>query len=494
MDAEKQKKIDDIWGSAPTQTSSVAKSRAQELRDRAKTGRKIERTANRSLGEKILDFTGGKEIAQGLGQALAMGKNSKDLQAAQQTQIDIQAKLLQNLKDKKVKGEDTTVAQKAVDMITEQIKDFGNEDKQERLLNPNELTKKQVVGDALQLATTASAGKLTSANASKMPGVGVGVVKGALKGAATGASSGAIVGGSEGIARGLQEDKDTKGILKSGATGAVIGGVTGGVIGGTVGAVSGGSKANKLKKPHLDAVTPDTKNMGAEEYKELVRKGRISPKTSSNPDKYILSKEEIATADKYKSLLGKDPVKNTHNLINEIEKKDVEVGKFLREKNSIFNKGELKNYLKSSIKDIDDLTIDEKRIAKLKQSTIDNFIKGLKKNDMESLWQARKTFDRTIEKSFTGAPSFKKELSKEFRNSIQDFISQRTDDVTYKEYMKEMRQLFNLADVTDHKAYSEKGINAIQKWIKHNPTKAKTIGIAAGSGVLGTIGVSMLKD
>lgn len=472
--------------------AQLGRNRAEQIQAIAKTARATERKATRTIPEKIADFTGGKELAQGLGQAIASKKTSKDIEEVQQSQFDLSSRVLQRIKEKKAAGEDVTKLENALKTLQQDINIFAAGS--ERMLNPNELTEKQVVGDALQLGTTL-------ATVGTLPGVvkkagAVGVGKGIIQGAKAGAISGGTFGTATGASQGLQKDKDAKGIVKEAITGGITGAIGGGLVGGAIGGVSGGIKAAKIGKgkEHLSAVTPNTKDLSPEEYRLLVRKGKISPKTSTSPDKYILSNEEIAIADKYKKLLGKDPVENTHNLIREIEKKDIEVGKFLDKKNGIFNTGELKNNLTKKLANIDDLTIDEKRLAKLKKSTIDNFVKSLKKNDMKSLWKARKEFDQKIESAFSGSPTLQKEIKKEFRNAVQDFISERTDDVTYKGYMKEMRELFNLADITDTKAVKEKGMNAIQLWIKHNPTKAKTIAWGAGTGVVGTVGASLLKD
>ena len=327
---------------------------------------------------------------------------------------------------------------------------------------------------------------------SKLATGGTGIVSGALKGTAAGAVSGAATGGAYGVAEGLQEDKDTQEVINTGLKGAAIGGVAGGVLGGLTGAVSGGIKGSRIKKEnqYLDAITPETKDLPVAEYEKLVTRGKIAPKAGTSPDRYILSPEEIATAEKYKSLLGKDPVKNTKNLISEVAKNDKSVETFLKSKNGIFNTGELKNSLTSKLQDIDDLTVDEARLVKLKESTIDNFLKSLKKNDMETLWKARKQFDQKIESAFTGSPTLQKEIKVAFRNAVQDFISERTDDVTYKGYMKEMSNLYNLIDTTSTKAAKERGINAVQAWIKSNPGKAKIVGWGGGAAGLTMLGIN----
>lgn len=465
------------------------------------------------IAEKVLDVTGGKELGQGFGQAIANIKTNKEIDKAMTDSITQQTKLLKQRKEIVDMGGDTMDIDKALQINKQNTAKIAGTT--EKLLNKENLTEKQVLGDALQLATTVGtigtvgAGAKPAGVLSKVPGLtkgapaiaktltkSTGVLKGAGTGLVKGTGIGAGVGALQGTAQGLQEDKGGKELLKSTGKGALVGGITGGIVGGVTGGISGGVKASKLSKEteHLKAITPDTKDLSPDEYRLLVRKGKISSKTAKSPDKYILSKDEVEVANKYKSLLGKDPVKNTHNIIQEIEKKDTDVGKFLKSKNGVFNTGELRNSLAKKLAEVDDLTVDEKRLSKLKKSTIDNFIKSLKKNDMESLWKARKEFDRKIESAFSGSPTLQKEIKKEFRNAVQDFISERTDDVTYKGYMKDMSQLFNLADITDTKAVKEKGVNAIQLWIKRNPNKASTIKWLGGTGIVGGTAYGLLKN
>ena len=471
-----------------------------------------------SIAEKIGSFTGGTKIAQGLGQALAQKETGELIQQTQQSQADIQGQLVQKIKEFKTAGKDTKRLEGALEDLNMDIDTTGQG--AERQLNPEQLTTKQVVGDALQLGTNlATVGTLGGAGAkptgvlSKIPGLtktgeGVasklatkvvgskaGVLPGAARGAIALGAEGVVGGGLRGTAKGLKEDKDAIGVLKEAGKEALIEGIGGAVLGTVGGGISGGIKSAKGAKEstHLKAVTPNTKDLSTQEYEMLVRQGRITPKTATTPDQYILSGDEIATAEKYKSILGKDPVKNTQALLKEIAKKDDEVGKFLKTRNGIFNTGELKNSLTIKLNDLDDLTVSEEKLVKAKKTVIDSFIKSLKKNDMESLWKARKEFDRKIESAFRGSPTLQKEIKKEFRNGIQDFISERTDNTTYKGFMKEMSKLFDLADITDTKAVKDRGMNAVQEWIKDNPGKASLVKWLGGTGIVGTVGYQAIK-
>jgi len=460
-----------------------------------------------TVAEKILNFTGGKEIAQGLGQTIAEkgivstifgtpseNNMSKQIEDTQKQQFDIQNNLINHIKEAKALGKDTSRLEGALKLLNDEINKTGQG--AEGILNPNNLTNKEVIGDALQLGTTVlGAGQIPSI--AKSATTATGLSAGMKAGAITGAKTGAVYGASSGVSDALKENKDTADIIKSGVGGALEGSASGAILGGIIGGVSGGIKESKINKQnkYLDAITPNTKDLTPTEYEDLLNRGKIKPKTSTSPARYILSDEEKSIARKYKDIFtSNDPVKNTENIIDEISKKDKEVGVFLKKNNGIFNTGELKNSLTKKLEGIDDLTIDEKRLLKLKKSTIDNFVKGLKKNDMETLWQSRKEFDKTIEKAFSGSPTLQNTIKKEFRNGIQDFISERTPEGVYKTSMKEMSQLFNLKDIVNTKAVKEKGLNAIQLWTKRNPTKTKVIGTIAGTGAITAIGSSLLKN
>lgn len=242
----------------------------------------------------------------------------------------------------------------------------------------------------------------------------------------------------------------------------------------------------------LSAITPDTKDLTPTEYEDFLRQGKITPKTAKSPSQYILSESEKMNAQKYQHLIqDSDPVKNSINVMEDIAKKDRQVGEFLRRNNSIYSNGELKNSILERLKDVSDIMVDETRLEKLKNTITDGFIKALPKNDMETLWMARKSFDRSIEKIFGSSPTLQNTIKKEFRNSIQDFIAERTPKGVYNTAMKDMRELFDLHETISTKAVKEKGRNAMQVWIKNNPTKAKILGwgstFVAGGGVVSSL-------
>lgn len=229
----------------------------------------------RTLGEKILGFTGGEEIGQGLGQALNQGRATEQIEQVQSSQFDIQKGLLDRINEKQALGEDTSRLEAALQDLGGNIQKTG--DTATDILNPEQLTDKQVIGDALQLGTTlGTIGGLSSAGvkatgrlgqipgltksgagvftqaAGKLTGGGVGLLRGAARGALSGAASGVVAGGLTGAAQSLQKDGDKKDILRESVSGAGIGLVGGALVGGILGGATGAVKSRQLRKQVLN--------------------------------------------------------------------------------------------------------------------------------------------------------------------------------------------------------------------------------------------------
>ena len=431
--------------------------------------------------EKVADFTGGKELAQGLGQALAQRGTAKKLDEQLASLNKQQAGLIAKRRELQALGEDTTKIDKALGFNMDQLQQLG--EGAEEQLNPADLSGREVVGSALQLGTTVAGLGALPGQAAKVAGATT-----FAKGAAAGAKAGGVFGAVEGVASGLKdEEKGVGDVIKTAATGAVTGAAVGGILGGISGAVKGRKIAKKAAlesgEDVIDAITPEAPEVGSKQYKDLLSRGQIQPKTALSPAKIVISESDKAAAVKYRDLIAKDPVQSSINLREQIAHEDALVGKFLKKNNGIFNSGELKNQLTASMDDVVDLTVSEDRLAKAKTTLVDGFMKDLKENDMESLWKLRKTYDKQIEKAFSGSVTLQKEMKKALRNSVQDFIGDRTEAQVYKTSMKDMRSLFNLADLVESKAVKQKNFGQIGLWIKKNPTKAKVAGATAGAVV-----------
>jgi len=467
---------------------------------------KVPELANslKQAGSSIADAVTGNTQAfgQSAGQVLAAGQNIKDFNAAAKEHSDVELNLVKAINNARKLGQDTTKLEATLaqhQQSAPQVDQFlGTKAKSLIDMSQGQATK-QIAGEALGTALEATSGGLLEGGAKT---VATDAAQGLTKDAViAGSKTGGVIAGTQGLATGLQENQSAGEIAKNVAIDTGLGVLTGGLTAGLAtkapeilsGAenivnkgknlVSGVSDKlatraeSKLSNTALEAITPNTSELSTDEYSKLLRQQKITPKTATSEPKYILSPEEIAVAEKNKHLLqSSDPVKNSKNIITDIVNKDIDVEKFLKDNNGIFNSGELKNAIANKLAGITDVTIPENRIAKLKKTMIDNFVSKLDKNDMHSLWKARKEFDQQIENAFSGSPTLTKKVKVEFRNAVQDFIAERTPNNTYKTAMKNMSELYKLQDIVETKAASERKLSGIQSWLKKHPTKAKVLG------------------
>lgn len=255
------------------QDVDFASKKIQSDRARSEQEKAIATPEPDTVMEKIAGFTGGKKIAQGLGQALANPEISKGIEDTQALQFDTQTRLINTIKAKEARGEDATRLKQALEILDEDIKSYAGSS--ETLMNQDGLTGKEVLGDALQLGTTiATAGTLPkpgmqsgklvkplltkptvvegvlggTASSGLIKGGAMGALKGAGKAGALGATEGAI----QGAAQGLQNDEGD-GIGDDVLEGTIFGGAFGTVLGGLAGGVVGGLKGKKLSDAVIKA-------------------------------------------------------------------------------------------------------------------------------------------------------------------------------------------------------------------------------------------------
>lgn len=162
LDVEAQKNGIDLTPFKPTPIAVTDKTRSQ-LTEQEKMQRD---TKNAS------DFIGATPLAQGIGQAIAQPKNAKALDKVQTQATDIQTQLLQKIKEKRALGEDTTRLEGALTDLGGNIAQIGQETAQ--VLNPNDLTGKQVIGSAVQTAANFIPGVGKGANLATKVAVGAG--------------------------------------------------------------------------------------------------------------------------------------------------------------------------------------------------------------------------------------------------------------------------------------------------------------------------------
>jgi hypothetical protein len=451
----------------------------QEARELEERGESPERTGK--LRKFFTDIIGGEQLARGAGMALAAPELQRQLSEIEQEMSNTDLALIKRIQEKAARGEDTTRLEAAREQLLEDMRETrGVQGDFVEALPSN----REVLGSAVRLAGTVAAptiaGKATAGFRAAAP---VGFKAGAIAGAKVGAVGGVIEGSIQGLGEGIAEDDVVAETFK----GALFGGAGGAILGGLLGGISGAMAKPKTKDNVLKAVTPDGKELTPKQYDELLKQGRITPRTATQPPEYIMSNGENEVALKYSHIIDKDPVITTQNISDTLGELDDEVGRFLSQNNGTFSKGELRNVLLEGLEEVDDLTVDAARLQAKKVQIVENFVDSLDKNDMVNLWEARKAFDQAqnIDKALQGAPTLNKNMKIAFRNTVQNFLADRTTDGVYKGFMHDMSNLYNLQDTVAVKATKARGLSAIQAWMQANPKKAAALKYAT-AGYIGS--------
>lgn len=445
----------------------------------------------------LSNFAGTTKLGQGIATAIDSGRAGKQLEDTQAQQFDTQNQLLQRIKEKKGRGEDTSRLEKALGFINEDIQATG--EGAEQALNPFELTNKQVIGSAIQTgASIIGAGSLAG-KTSKVVGAktfGQGLKIGAKEGIKTGASFGAVTGG----AQALQDDSSAEGVLKGIAMGGVIGGVTGGVLGAVGGGISGKLAQKTASKKNFvrDLVTPE---LGKKDNISAIKTGKVKEATSLAGKRDITG--TVRNIDDIERQVQKVPgisADNTHlmnanlvhkeigNVANSLEQQLKGKGSFTPKEFDKYFKG-----VKNEIADNPLLVGDAQATA---TKILSRFEKLVKENGYtpEGLLKARKQLDSWI-KSLKGEsvfdPKTENALSIALRGIRQggnDFLAQRVPDVAVKDLLTQQSNLYDAIETIAPKAAKE-GENAFKRWVKSNPGKVKIVkygSTAVGAGWLGS--------
>lgn len=478
------------------------------------------------LQSLLTSFTGGNKLGQGLGQSLATSVKdtvqpfaggltsalssinpvlgagakyglsklsdsgtSKTLGQIQDAEGEMQQKLIQAIRKNKAEGRDTARLEASLSQLTGGIAETGAG--AEDLLNPNKLTAKQVVGDSLQLATTAGTlGALPIKGAS-------GVVPALKQGAKVGAGAGALTG----AAQTIKNDGSIGDTLSNAAFGGLTGGIVGGALGGATGVVSkvASSRATKAaasktddvlelvrkplnKKEQVDAMT---KGLGSREG--LLKKVVIKP---SKKDLEISKAAEGIVSTKV------DPFENIYNLREAVDTSATELRQGLSQSKAIWNRNELKGIL-SKI---------EKPITVKSDKTLNNQADNLKKAVLElaakadkkhiGLLDLRQEFDSLVRREYPNLYDQSLTPSRQYiyqlRDALNDFTEQKIPNgvlpngVTFKDSLRQQHLLLDAIENIAQKAPKE-GKSAITVLLEKYPLLKESLMIAGGSIVGGGI-------
>lgn len=472
--------------------------------------------AKETTAEKIAGFTGGKELAQGIGQALAQKEISAGIQDTMNQQIEIQGKLVKKLQEEKAAGLDTSKTEQALKYITDDLaKTSGSVEQQ---LNPNALTPGQVIGSSLQLGTTlAGVGSyskaglvgenaITTGLQRTVPTVasqatkGVGIAQGVAQGAKTGAISGAAYGGASGIAEGISEGKSAGEVIQEGIGGALVGAGTGALLGGAIGGVSGGIKqvrATRGTKETNFAQELVSPKATSEVKQQALREGRVTEQGLLSAGKITPSKRDMEVAEAVKDVVSRKrtPIQNMNAIDNAIKETNTGVKAYVTENKVPFNTNQLKSQLNQGKDELKLVFASDRQAEKTYDAVVKEFMKHVKSKDTAGLFEARQAFDKipAIKKLLESqglGENVKKEIVLTVRGNANRYVANLLPKGNQfrNTLLKESRMIEALSNIAE-KNTDLIGTNKLQALTKKYPVlKAITGGVGAGLG-LGAIGV-----
>lgn len=194
----------------------------------------------------------GQSIAGALGGVAPEGSLMRSITG--QSKIDqanknaeqVQQNLLQRIKEKRSKGEDTSRLVNALKTLDGEVNFYD-------ILNSStggSLNKsaKQVFGEGFGVATDIIGAGSLPGGIGQITKPASGFLKGAGQGFKAGAIGGSIFGGAQGLTGALEEDRTLGESVGAGLREGAIGGIAGGTLGGIVGGISGKITANKELK------------------------------------------------------------------------------------------------------------------------------------------------------------------------------------------------------------------------------------------------------
>ena len=450
-----------------------------------------------SITSRIASFTGGNKLAQGLGQGLAMSGTKKTLDDIQKNEGEMQTKLIEAIRKNKKEGRDTSRLEASLKALTGGIADTGAG--AEELYNPNKLTGKQVVGDALQLGTTV--GTLGSLPGAAKNVVGAtGVKAGIIQGAKSGAKAGLGVGALSGTAQGLKQDKNALGIIKDTAIGAVSGGVAGGILGGALGGAGGALKnraINKIQKEsdfRLDLVAPKA----TEKVKiQALQEGRITEQGLLKASKILPSKRDKDLAEAVKDVVSakRSPGQNIKAIDAKISDINSGVKAYVAKNKVPFNANQLRTKLNSGKDELRLIFASDKNAEKTYDAVVKEFMKHVEKKDTAGLFQARQAVDNipAIKKLLDSqglGENVKKEVVLTVRAQANKYIaSQLPKGNAFREtLLRESKMIEALGNIAEKEA-SAIGLNQLQALTKKYPVLKAILGGLAGGLGLGAVGI-----
>lgn len=164
-----------------------------------------------------------------------------------------------------------------------------------------------------------------------------------------------------------------------------------------------------------------------------------------------------------------------------------EVRPFLRANPRAFNVQTINSRLNAI--EMPDLFKTDDTLGKTYNLVRQRMVQVIEKNPktMEGLWDSRREFDKIVKEQF-GDAAFDSEKNTAVKRAIQDmrrevnnFIGDEIGDNTFKNQMRRLSNLYEAQYNLGEKFYDLRNTNALKRWIKENPGKAKAIGIVGST-------------
>jgi len=375
----------------------------------------------------------------------------------------------------------------------------------ENLLNPNQITGKQIAGDALQLATTVgSAG--TYGSTSKVPNIAsnltktTGAIKGAGVGLLKGVGEGAVVGGAYGTASGLKEDMSAGDIAQKGVKSAIIGGALGGAIGAVTGGVSGYKNAKQLIPEQEKAFVQDLVSPKATEAvkQQALAEGRVTEASLLKKSSILPGKRDKQLAEVVKDYVSsnKPITENIDSVSSGIKQINEGVKEYVKTNKVPFNTNQLKTQLNKGKNDLNLIFASDSQAEKTYNAVVEEFLKGVNSKDTMGLLERRQGFDKipAIKKLLDSqglGENTKKEVVLTVRDMANKYISKLLPEGNqYRNQLLTESKLIEALGNMAEKNTQMIGQNKLQMLTKQYPVLKWLIGGAA-TGLVGAAGVGV---
>lgn len=482
---------------APVETKNQFKDYTSNLSSEKPTNGSFGSSEKQRVGfaQKVLGFIGGQKTAEGAGMAIAAPGVQRSLSETQQQQGDLAMKTIQQIRKARAEGRDTTRLEQALQKFRGSM---GETQKTQQDFTDAMPTNKEVIGSSLRLGTTLAGGALGRLGAKATAlGKATTFMGGVARGAGAGAISGAIGGGAIGTGLGLEANKDTKGIVTSGALGAATGAIGGGILGGVTGGISGALKGKALTKESFveDYVSP---KLNKDERIAAITQGRIKDPT-------FLKKAEAMTTQRTKNLADatKDIVspkatlsQNVDAIRLNIDETDDAVRSYIQTHKVPFNQNQLRSTLMGGTDDLELVFASDKAAKNTYNKVVDVFIRNVGNKDTLGLFEGRQAFDQlpAVKKLLDSAPigeNARKEIVLQVRRMANEYIaSQLPQGSIYKDAMLKQHYLLEALGNIAEKNEGIFGKNNLQLLAEKYPALKWLVG-GVGAGIAGGAGVGV---